>query len=188
MCDPVPFSDDAIAVSERSKIDYSIKITPEIARSSKCPRKVRVYADGIYDLFHQGHARQLMQAKNAFPNVYLIVGVNSDELTNRYKGKTVMTDQERYEAVRHCRYIDEIVRDAPWIVTEQFMTENKIDFVAHDDIPYSSAESDDVYAYIKSRGMFLPTQRTEGNLSTVLPENERFRNFNCLLCCRCFDE
>ncbi|XP_044147297.1 choline-phosphate cytidylyltransferase A isoform X2 [Bufo gargarizans] len=157
--EPAPFSDEL-------QIDYSKpykRVTMAEAKiGTPFDRPVRVYADGIFDLFHSGHARALMQAKNLFPNTYLIVGVCSDELTHNLKGFTVMNEAERYDAVQHCRYVDEVVRNAPWTLTPEFLEAHRIDFVAHDDIPYSSAGSDDVYKHIKDAGMFAPTERTEG--------------------------
>lgn len=133
-----------------------------LALQHKADGIVRVYADGIFDLFHQGHARALMQAKKTFPKVYLLVGVCSDEMTHKMKGETVLTDEERYDAVRHCRYVDEVVADAPWVLTPEFLAKHHIDFVAHDDIPYSSQGSDDVYGWLKRDGKFVATQRTDG--------------------------
>ena len=115
----------------------------------------------------------------------------NDELTHSKKGRTVMTDLERYDAVKHCRYVDEVVRDAPWELDDEFIKKHKvhiytslnlynqvlyilfhkncmnyvvlqIDFVAHDDIPYMTDDSSDVYAKLKAKGMFVATQRTEG--------------------------
>lgn len=133
-------------------------------------------------MFHFGHAKALEQAKKAFPEVYLLVGgtflqlliylawslidlmyiVCNDAETHKRKGKTVMNERERYESVRHCRWVDEVIEDAPWIVTQEFIDQHQIDYVAHDAEPYKSSESGDVYAFVKAQGKFLPTQRTDG--------------------------
>ncbi|KAI0742771.1 hypothetical protein C8Q80DRAFT_1190700 [Daedaleopsis nitida] len=144
-------------------------------------RPVRIYADGVYDLFHFGHALQLRQAKLAFPaapdaplhvisGVHLLVGVNSDEQCEENKNMPIMTHAERCEAVRHCRWVDEVVPDAPWVIDATFIEKHQIDYVAHDEDPYASSGHDDVYHYAKSQGKFLPTRRTPGVSTSELLE------------------
>ncbi|KAJ4951145.1 hypothetical protein NE237_027977 [Protea cynaroides] len=136
----------------------------EPAAGLSADKPIRVYADGIYDLFHFGHARSLEQAKKLFPNTYLLVGCCNDEVTHRYKGKTVMTEAERYESLRHCRWVDEVIPDAPWVITQEFIDKHKIDYVAHDSLPYSDASGagKDVYEFVKAVGKFKETNRTDG--------------------------
>jgi choline-phosphate cytidylyltransferase len=145
------------------------KLTHPVGYRTNTPpvgRAVRVYADGVFDMFHLGHMRQLEQAKKAFPNTTLVVGVTGDKETHLRKGLTVMSAQERSETVRHCKWVDEVIEDCPWIVTPEFLEQHNLDYVAHDDLPYGADEGDDIYEPIKAAGKFLVTQRTEGVSTT----------------------
>ena len=63
-----------------------------------------------------------------------------------------MSHAERCEAVRHCRWVDEVVPDAPWIIDAEFIEKYEIDYVAHDEDPYAAVGHDDVYNYVKEQG------------------------------------
>lgn len=63
-----------------------------------------------------------------------------------------MTHAERCESVRHCRWADEILPDAPWIVDQEWMDKHQIDYLAHDEVVYPSKGVEDVYAFAKEQG------------------------------------
>jgi glycerol-3-phosphate cytidylyltransferase len=64
------------------------------------------YTTGVFDLFHIGHLNILRRAKHQCD--HLIVGVNSDNLTKQYKGKTpIIKQEERLEIVSAIKYVDE---------------------------------------------------------------------------------
>ncbi|XP_076905537.1 choline-phosphate cytidylyltransferase 1-like [Bidens hawaiensis] len=75
-----------------------------------------------------------------------------------------MTDTERYESLRHCKWVDEVIPDAPWVMNQEFINKHQIDYVAHDSLTYADASgaANDVYEFVKSIGRFKETKRTEG--------------------------
>ena len=90
---------------------------------------IRVYTDMAADFFHIGHLNLLKRAKSI--GDYLIVGVHSDEQIRSYKRDPIFKD--RYEIMRSCKYVDEVIEEAPLIMSESFLREHKIDFVVRGD-------------------------------------------------------
>ncbi len=83
------------------------------------------------------------------------------------------TDEERYQAVKACKWVDEVVRDVPYVLSEKYLDEfvfgkMQCDFVVHGDDPCLDAQGNDVYASSKTRGKYREIKRTEGVSTTDL--------------------
>jgi cytidyltransferase-like protein len=92
---------------------------------------MKIYCDGIFDLFHVGHIESLKYIKNLYSDVTLIVGIISDKDAELYKRKPIICENHRKEMLLGCRYVDLIVESSPLIITQKFIEEHKIDLVVH---------------------------------------------------------
>ena len=119
----------------------------------------RVYADMVADLFHFGHVEFLRRAREL--GDVLVVGIHSDETVAGYKRRPLMSMEERMKVVEACRYVDEVIPDAPLSVTDDWIERHGIDLVVHGD-DLDEQETEAMYAVPASMGILRTVPYTAG--------------------------
>ncbi|XP_057548322.1 ethanolamine-phosphate cytidylyltransferase [Amaranthus tricolor] len=142
--------------------------TLELWVRNKKKKPIRVYMDGCFDMMHYGHCNALRQARALGDQ--LVVGVVSDVEITANKGPPVTPLHERMIMVQAVKWVDEVIPDAPYAITEDFMKklfdEYNIDYIIHGDDPCLLPDGTDAYALAKRAGRFKQIKRTEGVSST----------------------
>ncbi|KAK2188909.1 hypothetical protein NP493_120g04046 [Ridgeia piscesae] len=114
-----------------------------------------VYVAGAFDLFHVGHLDFLEKASKE--GDYLIVGLHTDQVVNRYKlgNNPIMNLHERVLSVLTNRYVSEVVIGAQYTVTPELMDHFNVDIVCHGETTVAlDVDGKDPYAEPKRRGKF----------------------------------
>ncbi len=92
----------------------------------------RVITFGTYDVFHVGHLRLLERARALGDR--LIVGVSSDELNHRKKGRyPVFTEQERMDIVAALRCVDEVFLEESLELKREYLLRYRADILTMGD-------------------------------------------------------
>lgn len=136
------------------------------------------YTTGTYDLFHVGHLNLLRSAKALCE--YLIVGVNTDEITFSYKNQyPVIPFQERLEIVKAIKYVDKAI---PQDSIDKMAAWNKLHFdvLIHGDDRKGSKRFQFIENQLSSVGVdliFLPyTKSTSSTMIRKVIEKGLLKN------------
>ncbi|KAJ3321740.1 Ethanolamine-phosphate cytidylyltransferase [Boothiomyces sp. JEL0866] len=139
-------------------------------------KPIRIWVDGCFDTMHYGHSNALRQAKEM--GAYLVVGVHSDEEILKNKGPTVLKNKERYDAVRACKWVDEVVEDAPYLTSLEYLDKYNCDFCVHGDDVTTMSDGTDCYSVVKQAGRYKECKRTIGVSTTDLVKRMLLRKIN----------
>jgi cytidyltransferase-like protein len=91
-----------------------------------------IFCDGIFDFFHQGHLKHLKKIHQYFDEpIYLIVGVINDRISADYKRKPILPEKHRYNILKSCLYVNEVILLDYLHITQDFMEKYNIDYVVH---------------------------------------------------------
>lgn len=79
-----------------------------------------------------------------------------------------MNERERYESVRGCKWVDEVVEDSPYVTTLEIMDQYNCEVCIHGDDLSIGADGKDTYQFVKDAGRFVECRRTQGVSTTEL--------------------
>jgi len=116
----------------------------------------------VADLFHYGHMEFLKKARAL--GDYLLVGINADDVlvSEQYKkGKPILTMEERVNSVAGCRYVDEVLPNAPFIIDRAWIEEHDIHVVVHGD-DFSQDQLEYYYKVPIEMGIFRTVPYSHG--------------------------
>ena len=119
----------------------------------------------VADLFHCGHVEFLKKARAL--GGYLLVGVCTDKTVEMHKGRPILTMEERMASVEGCRYVDEVLPNAPWILDREWIYRHDIHLVVHGD-DYSKEQLKRIYGVPIEMGILCTVPYTYGISTTEI--------------------
>jgi cytidyltransferase-like protein len=139
---------------------------------------MRIYCDGVFDLFHRGHLEHFKKIHKLFSEpIELVVGIISDELATTYKRKPIFDETKRHKILSSCIYVDETFVTNMLIVDELFLNEQNIDYVVHAfNDPNDKKKQNDFFEIPIKLNKFIEIPYNEG-ISTSEIINENYLNW-----------
>lgn len=131
---------------------------------------MNIYADMVADLFHYGHVRFLKRIKEKYPNDKLIIGIHHDDEVEIYKRIPIMSLSERVEVVKACKYVDDVIPNAPVNITEEYLEKHNIDLVIHAHFESENSRYEKMYEIPSKLNKFKRLEPTIGISTTQILE------------------
>tara|TARA_B100000989_G_scaffold152623_1_gene113861 strand:+ start:403 stop:786 length:384 start_codon:yes stop_codon:yes gene_type:complete len=113
-------------------------------------KKKRILVDMSATIIHHGHIKLLKKAKKLG---YVLVALTSDEHILKSKGfKTPFNFNQRKKVLDSIVYVDEVIK-SPWLITNEFLKKNQIDFLVHGNDNKNKVKKSKLKIYKRTKGI-----------------------------------
>jgi cytidyltransferase-like protein len=133
---------------------------------------IKIFVSGYYDGLHYGHINSLKEASQYGHR--LIVGVHSDEDSQKYKNKKPMINGDiRCQKIEELPFVYMVIKDCQQIFDEEFIKKYQINFIGlSDEYLYSDGTVHPSYEYVQKNNKMIIIPRTPGISSSLLREQK----------------